>query len=54
MKNFLLYVTGFVMWFIIFAMGLKACDYEYHNQVAKSEQWQQDIKDGKPFTNYGE
>lgn len=46
--------------FIIIFMGaiiltpilIKACDAEYEYQQAKSEQWQQDIKDGKPFTDF--
>ena len=36
MKSFLLYVSGFCMWFIIFAMGLKACNHELkQNEIKK-------------------
>lgn len=37
---------------IITPLLMKACDAEYEYQQAKSAQWQQDIKDGKPFTDF--
>lgn len=54
MKSFLLYVSGFAMWFIIFAMGLKTCDHELKQNEIKNLQWVEDSNNGKPFTNYGE
>ena len=54
MNNFLSYMCLVLMMLIIFAIGLKACEYEYQMDVAKSKQWHEDIKNGKPYTNYGE
>jgi hypothetical protein len=31
---------------------IKACETEYEYNHAKSVQWQQDLKDGKPFTDF--
>ena len=50
MKNFMLYLIMFVIYF----MGVKACDHEAEQNEIKNRQWVQDAKDGKPFTNYGE
>ena len=36
------------------ALGLKACDHEAEQNEIKNRQWVQDVKDGKPYTNYGE
>ena len=47
--GYFLFICGIVG---ITALGLKACDAEYENQKNKNIQWQKDIKDGKPFTDF--
>ena len=46
----------FIVCFIacLTSLTLRACDKEYENQVNKNIQWQKDIKNGKPFTDYSE
>lgn len=53
-------IKEFFCMFIITVMGgilltpllMKACDAEYEYQQAKAEQWQKDLKEGKPFTDF--
>ena len=54
MKNTMLYILMFILFFVFMVTGLKACDYEAEHNEIKNKQWVQDAKDGKPYTNYGE
>ena len=39
---------------IFMFIGLRACEHEAQQNEIKNRQWVQDVKDGKPYTNYGE
>ena len=54
MKNILYSTVAFIMLFSVMVLGLKACDHEAEQNEIKNRQWVQDVKDGKPYTNYGE
>lgn len=54
MKSLSLYLITVLILFIIFFMGLKACDYEAEQNTIKNLQWVEDSSNGKPYTNYGE
>ena len=54
MKNFILYFIAFLLLFIMFLAGLKACDYESQQNEIKNLQWAEDAKNGKPYTNFTE
>ena len=54
MKNLMLYILMFILFFVFMVTGLKACDYETEQNEIKNRQWVQDSKDGKPYTNFKE
>ena len=54
MNNVLCSVLVFIMFVCVMVLGLKACDHEAEQNEIKNRQWVQDVKDGKPYTNYGE
>ena len=54
MKNVLCSLLAFIMLVSVMVLGLKACDHEAEQNEIKNRQWVQDVKDGKPYTNYGE
>ena len=54
MKNVLCSIIAFILLWGVMVLGLKACDYEAEQNEIKNRQWLQDVKDGKPYTNYGE
>ena len=54
MKDFILFLITVLMMFALCVTGLKACDYEAEQHEIKNRQWIQDVKDGEPYTNYGE
>ena len=54
MKNVLISVLAFIMFVCVMVLGLKECDHEAEQNEIKNRQWVQDVKDGKPYTNYGE
>ena len=54
MKNILYSTVAFIMLVSVMVLGLKACDHEAEQNEIKNRQWVQDVKDGKPYTNYGE
>ena len=54
MKNILCSLLAFIMPVCVMVLGLKACDHEAEQNEIKNRQWVQDVKDGKPYTNYGE
>ena len=54
MKNIMLYILMFILFFVFMLAGLKACSHEAEQNEIKNRQWVQDSKDGKPYTNYGE
>ena len=54
MKNVLFSVLAFIMLVCVMSLGLQACNHEAEQNEIKNRQWVQDVKDGKPYTNYGE
>ena len=40
--------------FMFILVGLKAYDSELERNEQQNKQWVKDVKDNKPFTNYGE
>lgn len=54
MKNRLLNIAMFILLCGFVVMGLKACDHEAKQNEIKNRQWVQDVKNGKPYTNFGE
>ena len=54
MKNVLISLLAFIMLVCVMVLGLKACDHEAEQNEIKNRQWVQDVKNGKPYTNYGE
>ena len=54
MKNILYSAIAFIMLVSVMVLGLKACDHEAEQNEIKNRQWVQDVKDGKPYTNFNE
>ena len=54
MKNTLLNISMFILLCGSVVIGLKACDHEAEQNEIKNRQWIQDVKNGKPYTNFGE
>lgn len=47
-------VTSFLIAIVFSAMFFKACEGEAEYQAAKYKQWQEDLKEERPFTDFSE
>lgn len=54
MKNIMLNIFTFILMCVVMILGLQACNHEAEQNEIKNRQWVKDVKDGKPYTNYGE
>ena len=54
MKNLMLHILMFILFFVFMVTGLKACSHEAEQNEIKNRQWVEDASNGNPYTNYGE